>query len=321
MHDLEDCWCPLSSIHCKRQSEIRWHWFTEVKEGQVDLVKQLCEDAESSKEFLSVKNDEGRTALHVAVSSGDTDMVAVLLEKMKEFVPGGKLVDAQCPQGMTALMTACQDGSGPLLSLLMKHGASLAVRSAKGKTARMLAEAAGHAELTQLLESKFSNKALIPASQDAPPNVTSAEAKAGDGNVDLWGSDGEMSADGEVDEAPSDDEGEVEPPDLAGRRGLISKHPLFQSTVSAANLEQLVQSCSERTLDQGGVVSYEEPKRHGMTWVMAGSMKVEEHGGEERVAATGDGVGNLALLAGEKLRITLTAIQVYPTPYTLHPEP
>lgn len=148
-------------------------------------------------------------------------------------------------------------------------------------------------------------------SSNAIGSPSRSPSKVSDANVNLWGSDGESS-----EEEEEEDDGEIEPPDIAGRRRLVSTHPLFQTTMSAARIDELIAACSERTLDEGKVVSYEAAKEQkGMTWVMAGSMTVEEHGGEGSVAKTGEGVGNLALLTGAKLRLTLTALQVWGLPF------
>ena len=334
MHDLDDCWCPLSSLHCKRQAELRQHWFNEVKAGNVGMVREICQDEDSAKDFLFVKSDDaGYNALHVAVANSNVEMAGVLIEIMREFLPGGHFMDAKSRDGLTALMLACQNGLGDLVTALVTHGASLSVRNEQGKTAAMLADAAGHPQMAELLEARFGATASSEADAVAehPPSGGSPGGSGGRSPasgaaarsvaVDLWaGSDGSSDEDEDEDEDEDGEDGDGAggtrgAPDaarLAARAALIAAHPLFADAARAGLPAQLAARCRERAADTGEALQGAGAPRREMLWVMAGRVKVEEGEGAECEGpelGPGEALGGLALLTGTPARtVALTAL-------------
>lgn len=84
------------------------------------------------------------TPLHSAVSSRSLEVCRLLLEN-------GAPPDAGQHHGWTALMSAGMHGDEELTALLLAHGATLAPKDDKGRTAADLAAEKGHAELAARL--------------------------------------------------------------------------------------------------------------------------------------------------------------------------
>ncbi|MDM0119000.1 ankyrin repeat domain-containing protein [Variovorax arabinosiphilus] len=89
--------------------------------GQMDLVKQLiARDADINK--------PGWTALHYAASSGQVEIMKLLLEKYA-------FIDAQSPNGTTPLMMAAMYGSPDSVKLLLDEGADPLMKNQQNMTA------------------------------------------------------------------------------------------------------------------------------------------------------------------------------------------
>lgn len=89
--------------------------------GQMDLVKQLiARDADINK--------PGWTALHYAASSGQVEIMKLLLEKYA-------FIDAQSPNGTTPLMMAAMYGSPESVKLLLDEGADPLMKNQQNMTA------------------------------------------------------------------------------------------------------------------------------------------------------------------------------------------
>lgn len=89
--------------------------------GQMDLVKQLiARDADINK--------PGWTALHYAASSGQVEIMRLLLEKHA-------FIDAQSPNGTTPLMMAAMYGSPESVRLLLEEGADASMKNQQNMSA------------------------------------------------------------------------------------------------------------------------------------------------------------------------------------------
>lgn len=89
--------------------------------GQMDLVKQLiARDADINK--------PGWTALHYAASSGQVEIMKLLLEKHA-------FIDAQSPNGTTPLMMAAMYGSPESVRLLLDEGADASMKNQQNMSA------------------------------------------------------------------------------------------------------------------------------------------------------------------------------------------
>ena len=89
----------------------------------------------------------GWTPLHYAASGPTSDLVALLLER-------GAQVDAQAPNGSTALMMAARYGSFDSVELLLARGADAARRNQRDLSPADFAAEAGRDRLAQSLRQR-----------------------------------------------------------------------------------------------------------------------------------------------------------------------
>ncbi|MGJ7491937.1 ankyrin repeat domain-containing protein [Variovorax sp. ZT4R33] len=105
--------------------------------GQMDLVKQLiARDADINK--------PGWTALHYAASSGQVEIMKLLLEKYA-------FIDAQSPNGTTPLMMAAMYGSPESVKLLLDEGADPLMKNQQNMTAVDFARRGQRPDAVELL--------------------------------------------------------------------------------------------------------------------------------------------------------------------------
>jgi len=94
--------------------------------GQKDVVeKLLARDA--------AVNKTGWAPLHYAATSGNVEIMKILLEK-------SAFIDAQSPNGTTPLMMAAMYGSAEAVKLLLDEGADTAMKNQQNMTAADFAE-------------------------------------------------------------------------------------------------------------------------------------------------------------------------------------
>lgn len=113
--------------------------------GQMDLVKQLiARDADINK--------PGWTALHYAASSGQVEIMKLLLEKHA-------FIDAQSPNGTTPLMMAAMYGSPESVKLLLDEGADPSMKNQQNMTAMDFAVRGQRPDAVELLKAAVRAKA------------------------------------------------------------------------------------------------------------------------------------------------------------------
>jgi ankyrin repeat protein len=112
--------------------------------GQVPLVKQLiARDADINK--------PGWTALHYAASSGQVEIMKLLLEKYA-------FIDAQSPNGTTPLMMAAMYGSPDSVKLLLEEGADPLMKNQQNMTAADFAARGNRPDAMELLKAAVQAK-------------------------------------------------------------------------------------------------------------------------------------------------------------------
>lgn len=109
--------------------------------GDLERVEAML-DAEPS--LLEATNDMGKTPLHYAVTYGQRDVAAALLER-------GAKVHAACVTGMTPLHTAAMLNRVAEAELLLAHQARIDARDAFGDTPLHLAAIHNQDEITGFL--------------------------------------------------------------------------------------------------------------------------------------------------------------------------
>lgn len=112
--------------------------------GQMDLVKQLiARDADINK--------PGWTALHYAASSGQVEIMKLLLEKYA-------FIDAQSPNGTTPLMMAAMYGSPDSVKLLLDEGADPSMKNQQNMTAMDFAVQGKRPDAIEMLKAVVGTK-------------------------------------------------------------------------------------------------------------------------------------------------------------------
>ena len=106
--------------------------------GQIQWCKQLLDKG-------AVVNKTGWTPLHYAASGSEHQVVALLLDK-------GAAIDAQSPNGTTAVMMAALYGSEASVNLLVTRGADLKRKNDLGLTASDFAARGGRDTLAAQLK-------------------------------------------------------------------------------------------------------------------------------------------------------------------------
>ena len=96
---------------------------------------------------VNAKDANGSTALIRASWDGDTEIVAMLLEK-------GADVNAKDNNGSTALMKASLNGHTKVVSMLLEKGADVNAKDNNGSTALNWASLQGHTEIVRMLLEK-----------------------------------------------------------------------------------------------------------------------------------------------------------------------
>ncbi|XP_053546843.1 B-cell lymphoma 3 protein [Bombina bombina] len=94
---------------------------------------------------LEATNFQGKTALHVAISTRRKDITCCLLDN------GAEVDTVDIKSGHSPLIQAVENGCEDLVSLLLQHGASVNAQTYAGNTALHVASGRGLAEITRLL--------------------------------------------------------------------------------------------------------------------------------------------------------------------------
>ena len=105
-----------------------------------DVVQLLCEQGAD----VNAKDRIGSTALHYAVSTGDSAVVKLLLEE-------GAKTEATDNIGETALIGAVNYGQDSIAIILLQAGASASAANPKGQTALASAARSGNADMAKIL--------------------------------------------------------------------------------------------------------------------------------------------------------------------------
>jgi ankyrin repeat protein len=105
---------------------------------QVDLATQLLARGASV-------NRDGWSPLHYAASGPGSATLALLLSR-------GAAIDSRSPNGSTALMMACRNGSEAAVDLLIARGANAKLRNERNLNAADFARSAGRNYLVERLD-------------------------------------------------------------------------------------------------------------------------------------------------------------------------
>lgn len=134
---------PKTDVEARNASDESPLMLAAIK-GQKDLVaKLMARDADINK--------PGWTPLHYAASSGQLEIMKMLLEKYA-------FIDAQSPNGTTPLMMAAMYGSLDSVKLLLDEGADPLMKNQQGMTATQFAQRAQRQDAADLLAAAVRSK-------------------------------------------------------------------------------------------------------------------------------------------------------------------
>ncbi|KAL5365900.1 ankyrin repeat-containing domain protein [Aspergillus floccosus] len=97
-----------------------------------------------SKAHINVQDDTGKTALALAVTRNRVEIVSLLLRHHAS-------VDIDDKYGQTPLHRACRSGNAAIVQLLLAHGASIKARTHLGDTPLLLACTDGQVDVARIL--------------------------------------------------------------------------------------------------------------------------------------------------------------------------
>lgn len=137
-------------------------FFDAVKSGDLDRVRELLVDNSS---LIASENFFGDTALHIAVTSGNNDMIKVLLE-------AGADVNTKGASGVTPLHLASFYGNEKIAETLLSAGADVnAAGYRHNDTPLHVAALHGHVKVIYLLLIHGADRALENSLHQTPLQV------------------------------------------------------------------------------------------------------------------------------------------------------
>jgi ankyrin repeat protein len=134
---------PQTDVEARNASDESPLMLAAIK-GHQELVRKLiARDADINK--------PGWTPLHYAATSGEVEIMKLLLEKYA-------FIDAQSPNGTTPLMMAAMYGSTASVKLLLDEGADPLMKNQQGMTAADFAQRGRRPDAIELLATAVRGK-------------------------------------------------------------------------------------------------------------------------------------------------------------------
>jgi len=112
-----------------------------ISNGNSDMADILLK---SKSIDLNSKTKDGFTALALAIAAENVNMLSALLKR-------GTDVNFRMDQGVTALMIAAYKGNAEIVDILLKSGADINAIDQQGRTALLLANNGGHKKIAEML--------------------------------------------------------------------------------------------------------------------------------------------------------------------------
>ncbi|KAK8647505.1 hypothetical protein V6N13_121240 [Hibiscus sabdariffa] len=118
--------------------------FKAAETGESSIFKSLSEEHLSKS--LKLRNEDGRSLLHVAVSSARPEVVKVLSASVDESV-----VNSTDEEGWGPIHSAASIGNLEIMEILLSKGANVNVKNDGGRTALHYAASKGWLKIAELL--------------------------------------------------------------------------------------------------------------------------------------------------------------------------
>ncbi|BBM99013.1 26S proteasome non-ATPase regulatory subunit 10 [Marchantia polymorpha subsp. ruderalis] len=130
------------------QDEAIW---TAAEKGDRSFFDTLSEP--QILKALTLKNEDGRSILHVAAAAGHSQVVSLLSDGVDAAVSG---INAGDDEGWTPLHSAVSGGKAAVVEVLLASGADVNLANNGGRTALHYAASKGHSDIANMLISKGS---------------------------------------------------------------------------------------------------------------------------------------------------------------------
>ncbi|XP_021807604.1 26S proteasome non-ATPase regulatory subunit 10 isoform X1 [Prunus avium] len=119
--------------------------FKAAEAGDASVFKSLSQ--KQLAEALSLRNDDARSVLHVAVSSSNSEVVKVLLAADESK----NVINSVDEDGWSPLHSAASIGNSGIVELLLSKGADVNLKNGGGRSALHYAASKGWLEIAQIL--------------------------------------------------------------------------------------------------------------------------------------------------------------------------
>ncbi|KMT09011.1 hypothetical protein BVRB_6g137170 isoform B [Beta vulgaris subsp. vulgaris] len=119
--------------------------FKAAEIGDTSVFKSFSDDKLSK--FLSLRNDDGRSLLHVAASSTHSEVVEILAEADSTK----KVINSKDEEGWAPLHSASSIGHLDTVSTLLNKGADVNLKNDGGRTALHYAASKGWVKIAEML--------------------------------------------------------------------------------------------------------------------------------------------------------------------------
>jgi len=143
----------VSAEQGQKKYELASQWFEAAEKGDIETMKSLHEDVFSGNS-INRKDDDGRTALEIAVQNGHSAVVEWLLEYINaENVPFN--INSLTAKHNSLLAIATENGHKSVVRILLEHRANPNAfnlsAEGRGRSALMIAAYKGYTEIVELL--------------------------------------------------------------------------------------------------------------------------------------------------------------------------
>ncbi|KAM0983827.1 hypothetical protein ACFX2C_011315 [Malus domestica] len=125
--------------------------FKAAETGDSSALKSLSQ--KQLAEAFSLRNEDARSILHVAVSSGRSEVVKLLIAADEST----SVINSTDEDGWTPLHSAASIGNSEIVELLLSKGADVNIKNNGGRSALHYAASKGWFEITQCLISHGAN--------------------------------------------------------------------------------------------------------------------------------------------------------------------
>lgn len=344
--DSEQCSCPLASVHCPKQTEIREQWFEAIKQSRGDIllffitvVEEGDNDDQQAFDLLSVRDEDSRTPLIVATFWRSREILFMLLDFLARHGHGRvkQILDMQDTRnGRTAMIEACKMGDLQMAKALREAGSTMKIKDYDGKDAKAYAKERGIKGLIDYLEESLDRDEAtsIESPKSTEGNAVEdlendlAQPKEGvkeeqqDPVVDLWDTDGESDAgdhkelmkgakpEAAVEEGQAEhdeQEGKPSKEDLMNRYNILAEQPAFKR-MDEKFIARLAKKCVLRKFYKADTIVKKHEHPPSMWMVQKGEAKVLGGDGDfDTVLEDKEAFGLISMLTDEEQLMEVVA--------------